>query len=450
MADPGDFASMFEASPAGANRKTVRLEAGQQVEGTVLALSGGLVVLDIGTSADATLDITELDDRVVKVGDRLRATVKIPHQDGPILTLSIGRGGTAVDAATLKLALEGGTPVSGTITASNKGGYSVDVSGVRAFCPISQIDVNYVNDPEAFVGQTLDFQVLEIKEGGRNVVLSRRKLLLDERRQAEDQVAETLAVGAVVEGTVRSTNRHGAVVELGGVEGFIPISELSRARVERPEDVVNIGEAVTAQVLSITRGDKGLSIRLSLKALETASNEAVPAQDEILAGKVVKHVPNGLIVSTPKGEGLVPTRELSLAPGADHRRSYPVDTELRVVVVSRDPTSGKVRFSVGRVAQVEERNNYREFNQGEKPTRGASSMGSLGELMSQKFPDLAAQAKTASPKPATEPKTPERQSAPPTAAPAPETKAKAVEEEAKAPGEKKPGQEHLGVRRRQK
>lgn len=439
MSDAGDFASMFEASSAGASRKATRLEAGQQVEGTVLALSGGLVVLDIGTSADATLDMTELDDRVVKVGDRLRATVKIPRTDGPVLTLSIGRGGTAVDAATLKLALDGGTPVSGTVTASNKGGYSVDVSGVRAFCPISQIDVNYVNEPEAFVGQTLDFQVLEIKEGGRNVVLSRRKLLMDERRKAEDQIAEQLTVGALVEGAVTSTNRHGAVVALAGVEGFIPISELSRARIERPEDVVSIGETVKAQVLSISRGEKGLSIRLSLKALESPNQEAAPAQDEILSGKVVKHVPNGVIVATPKGEGLVPTRELSLAPGADHRRAYPMDTELRVVVVNRDPTSGKIRFSVGRVAQVEERNNYREFSQGDKPKTGGASLGSLGELMSKKFPGLAAQAKAA-------PKEPPRAKQPD---PAPTKSTDKTSPSPQAPT-KKSHSEPAGVRRRQK
>ncbi len=432
MSDLGDFAKMFEASPAGANRKKVRLEAGQQVEGTVLAVSGGLVVLDIGTSADATLDLVELDGREVKVGDQLRATVKNPRSDGPVLTLSIGRGGSAVDSATLQLALEGGTPVSGTVTASNKGGYTVDVSGVRAFCPISQIDVGYVNEPEAFVGQTFDFQIIEIKEGGRNVVLSRRKLLQDERRQAEDQVVERLSVGATIEGTVKSTVRHGAIVDLGGVDGFIPISELSRARIERPEDVVAIGEAVQAQILSISRGEKGLSIRLSLKALETPHQAEAPAQDEILAGKVVKHVPNGVIVATNKGEGLVPTRELSLAPGADHRRSYPIDTELRVVVVSRDATSGKARFSVGRVAQVEERNNYREFSKGDKPRTSGEGMGSLGELMSKKFPGLAAQAAKSAP---AKPKA------------TPESKVSASESPAPADSTAK---DHQGIRRRNK
>jgi small subunit ribosomal protein S1 len=429
MADLGDFASMFEASPAGASRKTVRLEAGQQVEGTVLAVSGGLVVLDIGSSADATLDAMELGERVVKVGDRLRATVKNPRSDGPVLTLSIGRGGGSVDLATLELALKGGTPVSGTVTVSNKGGYTVDISGVRAFCPISQIDAGYVADPEIFVGKTLDFQVMEIKEGGRNVVLSRRKLLQDERRQAEDQMAQNLAPGAIVEGTVKTAIKHGAIVDLGGVDGFIPISELSRGRIERAEDVVSVGEKVKALVLSVTRGDKGLSIRLSLKSLEAPSQqEAAPAKDEILSGKVVRHVPNGIIVGTEKGEGLVPTRELSLAPGADHRRSYPVDTELRVVVVNRDANNGKLRLSVARVAEVEERNNYREFSHGGAPEKGGDTLGSLGELMSKKFPGLAAQAK---------------KGAPVKASPAPPTNEQKV-----SSGASTKADDHLGIRRR--
>jgi small subunit ribosomal protein S1 len=392
MANLGNFASLFESpSSSAGNRQAVRLEAGQQVEGTVLALSGGLVILDIGSSADATLDLNEVTDRTLKVGDRLKATVKSPRIDAPVLTLSLGRGGTAVSGAALQIAFESGTPVNGTVKESNKGGFTVEIAGARAFCPMSQIDINFVNDAEAFVGQTFDFLITEIREAGRNVVVSRRRILEDERRDAEEKLAGSLAPGAIIEGIVKSTVRHGAVIDLGGAEGFVPMSELARARVENAEDVVTIGEKVRVQVLTVERGERGLSIRLSLRALETSSNEekkAAPARDEILNGKVVKHTGGGLIVSTSKGEGLVPTRELSLAPGADHRRTYPVDTELRVVVVSRDPSNGRLRFSVDKVAQVEERNNFRDFSKdsSEDPTAG---MGSLGDLMAKKFPQLS-------------------------------------------------------------
>ncbi len=388
-----DFASMFENSPATSARGPVRLEAGQLIEGTVLAISGGLVVVDIGSSADATIDLLEFEDRPVVVGDRIKATVSNPRKDGPVLTLSLGKGGSAINTDALALALEGRTPVSGTVSSSNKGGFSVDLAGIRAFCPISQIDAGFVTDPEIFVGQTLDFLVTEIREGGRNVVLSRKKLLLDERRAAEDQLIATLEVGATVTGTVKKMVRQGAVVDLGGAEGFIPISELSTTRIEKPDDVVSVGETVEVKVLTIDRNEKGLSLRLSLKALSSHSGDAAahPQVDEILDGKVVKHVPGGLIVATSKGEGLVPTRELSLAPGADHRRSYPLETELQVVVVNRDASNGKLRFSVDRVAHVQERNNFKAFGS-TKRGEGSTSLGSLGDLMAEKFGALAAQA----------------------------------------------------------
>ena len=390
MAD--DFASMFENSPQTAARGPVRLEAGQLIEGTVLAISGGLVVVDIGSSADATIDLLEFEQRPIQVGDKIRATVSKPRKDGPILTLSLGKGGSAVNTDTLQLAMEGRTPVTGTVSSSNKGGYSVDVAGIRAFCPISQIDAGYVADPEIFVGQTLDFLVTEIREGGRNVVLSRRKLLQDERRAAEDQLVSSLNVGATVSGTIKKLIRQGAIVDLSGVEGFIPISEISTSRIDKPEDVLSIGETVEAQVLTLDRTEKGLSLRLSLKALQKESDAArpAPAVDEILDGKVIKHVPGGLIVATSKGEGLVPTRELSLAPGADHRRSYPLETELQVVVVSRDPTNGKLRFSVDKVAHVEERNNFKAFGS-KKHTESQAALGSLGDIMAQKLQALKAQ-----------------------------------------------------------
>jgi small subunit ribosomal protein S1 len=352
--------------------------------------------------------------------------------------------------------------VNGTITASNKGGYTVEISGIRAFCPISQIDANYVNDPEIYVGQSFDFLITEFKESGRNVVVSRKRLLEDERRQAENRLVETISPGAIVEGVVTATIRHGALVDLSGVEGFVPMAELARARVENAADVVTIGEKVRAQVLSVERGEKGLSIRLSLRALKTDSDEEeklAPAKDEILEGKVVKHTGNGLIVATSKGEGLVPTRELSLAPGADHRRTYPVDTDLSVVVVSRDSRSGKVRFSVQKVAQVEERNNSREFHKGNDQQDSSSTMGSLGELMAKKFPGLTQEAARSAPKPAITRETP-----PPIAKPQPaaSTMEKPLEKSApfKAQGETQAHsassraqptpQERDGIKRRRK
>lgn len=382
-----DFASLFESTPKDSSpRATPRLENGQKVEGTVLAISGGLVVVDIGGSADATIELSEFDDVAVAVGDKIVATVAQARKDGPRLTRSLGRGGTAVSSDVLRLAHESQTPVSGTVTAAVKGGFSVEIATMRAFCPISQIDLSYVTEPETFVGQTFDFLVIEFKEGGKNIVVSRRKLLELAREEAVLNAASRLNVGSVVEGTVKSVVKSGCVIDLGGIDGFVHISELARTRVENPLDVVSIGETVQAQVLSVEQTDRGLSVRLSLKALVLASPSKGPSTEEVLAAKVVRHVGNGLIVSTSHGDGLVPTRELALPPGADHRRTYPVGRELEVVLVSRDSQTGRLRFSVDRVMHVEERNNYRDFGSSAQTSAG---LGSLGELMASKLGSLA-------------------------------------------------------------
>jgi len=385
-----DFASLFDAPGTAKQRQSAHFTAGQRVDGTVLAISGGLVIVDIGGSADATIELIEFDEKVVKVGDRLQATVAEARREGSRLTLSLGRGGTNVSADVLRLASEGGTPVSGTVTAAVKGGFSVDIGGVRAFCPISQIDLTYVTTPEVYVGQTLDFRVVEFKEGGKNVVVSRRKLLDEQRKADQVRLAQDLHVGSVVSGTVQSLNKHGAIVDIGGIDGFIHVSELSQSRVAGPEDVVQVGDPVTAQVLTVEQGDRGLSVRLSLKALAPkAAPPAGPPPDQVVQAEVVRHVGNGLIVATAHGEGLVPTRELALPPGADHRRTYPVGRKLDVVLVHRDAATGRLRFSVDKVEDVMERANFRDF--GQQAQKGGS-LGSLGELMQAKFGGLVAAA----------------------------------------------------------
>lgn len=377
-----DFASLFESTAATGGSGKRRLQAGDVVEGRVLAITGGSVFLDVGVQADGRMDLAEFIDRPVRVGDRLQVTVVDPRPDGPLLTLSLGRGGGSIDTSTLELARDTGTPVSGLVTKAVKGGLVVEVGGLRGFCPASQVERGYVEHLDGYVGQTLDFKVLSLEDEGRNVILSRRAHLEDRRRAREQELLAHLEVGSTVTGTVQAILKHGAVIDLGGVEGFLHVSELSRQRVERVEDVLQIGDQVTTQVLSLTPSDKGTSIRLSLKALTTGEAPSAPEKDEILEAEVIRHVAGGLIVRTAQGDGMIPLRELDLAPGADHRRAYPLGRKLQVVVMARDPVSGKLRLSVGQVANVEERKNYRDFQQGGPRS---ASLGNLGDVLASKL-----------------------------------------------------------------
>ncbi len=387
MSERSEFAALLEeasATPAARNR---RLKSGDVVEVVVIQVGVEMVFVDAGTPGDGRIDGSEFfgkgTERPVKVGDRLRATVVDPRADGPLFTLALGRGGANVDSEALKLAIDNKTAVSGEVTRAVKAGLQVRIGSVTAFCPASQIERGHSAELESYVGQTLEFLVLEVRDGGRSVVVSRRALLDQERRQREQEALDNLKVGATITGTVSGLLKHGVLVDVGGVEGFIHISELAPHRVERPEDILSQGESVEALVQSIEQGPKGIKIRLSRKALAPVEQSGNKPAEEVMLASVTHATKAGVFVDTPKGSGLVPLGELTLAPGADHRRAYPAGTQLKVVLMNRDP-AGRLRFSTRRVASVEERINYREFSS-TGAQREPQTLGSLGDLLKAKF-----------------------------------------------------------------
>ena len=369
-------------------RAARRLRRGEVVEGAVVQVTTDSVFIDVGATSEARVDRGELIDRsgelTVRVGDKIRGTVVDARPESLTVAIAIGREG-AVDVGALQAARDAGSVVQGVVKQAVKAGLEVEIGGTRAFCPASQIEIGRAPDLEVYVGQTLEFRVLEVRDGGRSVVVSRRAELEARRSEAARDVLERLVPGAEVDGTVHSITRHGAVVDLGGVEGFVHISEIAHHRIARVEDAVEVGAAVRVQVLGIEESPKGVRVKLSMKALADAPRQpAPPKADEVLVGKVARHTNSGVIVETASGEGLVPARDLGLPPGADHRRAFPVGREVQVVVTNRDG-AGKMRFSVSGVAAVEERRNYREFTAAGKGLGGSGGLGSLGDIMREKL-----------------------------------------------------------------
>ena len=437
VAKTDNFASLMEASVHDPrSREARRLERGEVVEGKVIQVGSDTVFVDIGTPGDARIDRAELEDASgklsVEVGQTIRATVVRSNPASPQLTLALGRGG-ALDVGGLQTALASGAPVSGKVDKVVKAGLEVDFSGVRAFCPASQVELGYAADLSVYEGQALEFKVLEIRDGGRSVVVSRRALLEDQRRERERGLLEQLRVGAQVEGTVHSLQKHGAVIDLGGLEAFVHISEIAHHRVDRVEDELSIGQTVTASVLSMEETPKGVRVRLSIKALAKApARPAAPALDEILKGTVSRATNFGIFVDTAKGEGLVPVRELDLPPGSDHRRAFPPGREVRVVLTNRDAGSGKLRFSITGVARVEERRNYHDFSSRGGAAGGQGGLGSLGDVLRAKLglpepppeeppaPAPSPVAASPAPAPSLDPNPPQAAPAPPPIVTAPE------------------------------
>ncbi len=381
MADEDDFAALFEQS-AKQGPTARRLRQGEPVEGIIVAIGEDTVFVDVGTKAEGRIDKHTLTDEHgklrVALGDRIRATVSDTGGGGaPHLVVHLGRGN--IDVTTLQFAMEGGTPVEGEISKAVKGGVEVMIGGVRAFCPASQIEIGPSGELENWVGQRHFFRVIEVRDGGRSVVVSRRALLQAEREQRAAALLGKLEVGAELDGIVQTVQPYGVFVDLGGIEGLVHISEISHSRVSSAADVVSVGEQVRVKVLAIEAGTKGgARISLSMKALVQPEASTAVAE-EILSGTVGRIEGNGIWVDTPQGGGFVSNTELGLPPGSDPRRAYEVGQSLDVVVMRRDNT-GKLRLSVRKVAEAEARRNYRDFRSSGNDGRGPGAMGSLGDL----------------------------------------------------------------------
>jgi small subunit ribosomal protein S1 len=253
-----DFAAMFEASI-----QAKRIEKGQTLEGTVVAIGPEVALVDVGGKSEATIDIAELKDDEgdleVAVGDRIQAVV-VSTAGG--LTLSRRLARRAATERQLADAFHTGLPVEGKVEKAVKGGYEVRIGRQRAFCPISQIDT-LRTDPAQHEGRVYEFRIIEYKEGGRNLVVSRRALLEEQQQASAAEVRRSIVDGAVITGRVASVREFGAFIDLGGgVQGLLHVSEMGWSRVSDTSQVVKPGDEITVKVLRVDEDKQKISLGL--------------------------------------------------------------------------------------------------------------------------------------------------------------------------------------------
>lgn len=314
-----DFAAMLDAHEAqNSGDEGSEVKIGAKVEGKIIQIGDHDVFVDCGFRNELPMSVEELKDDEgqlqYQVGDTVTAHVQ-KSQDGPKLTMAINLRDAGRKA--LQSAFEAGTPVEGKVGETNKGGFSIDLGGVRAFCPFSQIDVRRADDPTVFVGNTYKFKVLEISEDMRNVVVSRRALLQASREEQATETRAKLELGAALEGVVTRLVPFGAFVDIGGVEGLVHISQISFQRVADPSDVLKEGQPVQVKVMEIQNLGQGRSerISLSIKALASdpwpsSAGNLEPGSD--VDGKVTRLVDFGVFVELLPGiEGLIHISELA-------------------------------------------------------------------------------------------------------------------------------------------
>ena len=341
-----------------------RVRVGEKVTGTIFQLGADTAFVSLGGRSEAMIELRELKDEEgilrLGVGDTIEAYVLEAGARGTLLTRTLSKGSASL--AMLAEARTSGIPVEGLVLAVNKGGFEVAVGEARAFVPMSQMDLRFVDKPDQFIGERLKFRVTELRE--RKVVLSRRALLEEEQKALAAETRAKLEVGRVLRGRVTAVREFGAFVDLGGIEGLVPVAEMSHARVGRPSDVCKVGDEVEVEVLRIeppqpTSPDKAKHkerITLSMRARQEDPWEAAAAaihDGDRLSGKVVRLQPFGAFVELRPGvDGLIHISALS-----DRRISHPRDAvsvgdEVTVQVEKIDTAEKRVGLRLVRDGEV--------------------------------------------------------------------------------------------------
>ena len=284
------------------------------VEGTVIAINKREVVVNIGYKSDGIIPVSEFRyNPELAVGDKVEVYIENQEDKKGQLILSHKKARATKSWERVNAALENEEIIKGYIKCRTKGGMIVDVFGIEAFLPGSQIDVKPIRDYDVFVGKTMEFKVVKINQEYRNVVVSHKALIEAELEQQKKEIISKLEKGQVLEGTVKNITSYGVFIDLGGVDGLVHITDLSWGRVSDPHEVVELDQKLNVVILDFDEEKK--RIALGLKQLTPHPWEALDPNLKVgdkVKGKVVVMADYGAFVEIAPGvEGLIHVSEMS-------------------------------------------------------------------------------------------------------------------------------------------
>jgi small subunit ribosomal protein S1 len=339
----GDILSQYTKSHS---RKT---EGSKQLQATVIAVNAESVFFDIGYKSEGILPLAALQGESLKPGDKCLVTVKGRDLDG-YYELSRFKVERPMDWSALEKAFADKTTVLGTVTGVIKGGFSVDV-GVRAFMPASRSGVREAADMEKLVGQEIRCRIIKLDVTDEDVVVDRRAVAEEEERSAKAKFYSQMKEGDTVSGTVRSLTDYGAFVDLGGVDALLHVSDISWGRVNKPSDVLSVGQALEVKVLKVGAESEKKRISVGLKQLQPHPWDAVAAKfkaGDRVRGTVTRLMDFGAFVELEPGiEGLIHISEMSWSKGKTRKASDVVKQGETVEVVILQVNAGERRLSLG-------------------------------------------------------------------------------------------------------
>lgn len=322
----------------------------QVVEGTVISVDKKEVIVNIGYKSDGIIPASEFRyNPDLKVGDKVEVYVENQEDTKGQLVLSHKKARLSKSWERVNAALENEEVIQGYIKCRTKGGMIVDVFGIEAFLPGSQIDVHPIRDYDVFVGKTMEFKVVKINQEFRNVVVSHKALIEQELEQQRKEIIGKLEKGQILEGTVKNITTYGVFVDLGGVDGLIHITDLSWGRVSDPHEVVSLDQKINVVILDFDEEKK--RIALGLKQLTPHPWDALDPNLKIgdhVKGKVVVMADYGAFVEIAPGvEGLIHVSEMSWS---QHLRSandfMKVGDDVEAVILTLDRAERKMSLGI--------------------------------------------------------------------------------------------------------
>jgi small subunit ribosomal protein S1 len=290
---------------------------GNIFKGRVIKINGETVIVDVGLKSEGKVALSEFTNKAGEVevseGDEIEVMVVGREREFGLLILSKERVDGIRTWQRVEKSLEDGSPVEGDIASEVKGGFIVDICGVNAFLPISQVDVKPVKNPASFVGRHLKFKVLKSNKRKGNVIVSRRILMEEEREKRKQEFWKNVKKDQVVYGFIRNITDYGAFVDLGGVDGFLYLNEVTWGRITHPKEYLRIGDEVKVKIVDIDLEKERISV--SMKQLKADPwlkiEERYPLQSKV-RGKIVGIVDYGVFVELEQGvEGLLHVTEMS-------------------------------------------------------------------------------------------------------------------------------------------
>ncbi|NCN40907.1 S1 RNA-binding domain-containing protein [bacterium] len=343
-----DFEQMLNQSFEASEKK---LHVGDKIEAEILSLGPEFVIVSTGTRVDGFVPSMQMQNGAgeftAKSGEKVTMFVTKVTRAQIFLSPNPAEQNKADN---IEDAFNKNMRIEGKVTGTNTGGFDVDLQGKRAFCPMAQMDTKRIEDGAPFVGKTMEFKIIKYEQGGRNIVLSRRKVLEEEQGQKAASFSNERNVGDKVKGTVTRIEPFGAFIDIGsGIEGMAHISELAWERVAKPEDVVSLGDVVTVTIKNIENSGSRMKIALSLKDDSNNPWKNMPSHiktGQVVSGKITRCMPFGAFAELHPGlEGLIPLSQMSATKRVNSADEVVKPGDV-VSLLVKEIDSGKKRISL--------------------------------------------------------------------------------------------------------